>query len=114
MSDPISDRRSEKRLLCSHLVELRWIGAGVERRVMGVLEEISGHGACVQCETSIPPGTAVRIGHGTGVLEAAARYSRERGGGYTVGMALRAAWSPDDFLPQHLFDPAELRVKRAE
>ena len=109
------ERRLETRLLCADLVQICW----GDRKLEGLLEDISPQGACVQLDESIPPGEMVSIaavgaGAGTEVelplFVGLVTYCARLDTGYSVGIlfAGRNAWSSAVFEPQHLLDPAEL------
>ena len=54
--------RSEARMLCADLVDIRWKDkSGRGRKATAVLEDISASGACVQIDGPIPQNTVVRI-----------------------------------------------------
>ena len=55
------ERRSEVRMLCADMMEVSWKDeAGRRRHGMGLLEDISPSGACLQLETSVPLGVEIR------------------------------------------------------
>lgn len=105
------ERRSEQRLWCSDLVkiwwkdDLRW-----KRRGVGVLEDISHSGACIQLEEPVPKGCRLRLKHPEWNVEGEVRYCVFREDGYFVGLLLdeTSKWSRKSFQPKHLIDPAKV------
>lgn len=105
------ERRSELRLLCADMIEVRWIDRwGHTRQTAALLEDISASGACIQFEVAIPLGSQVRILCAKGALEGTVRYCVYREIGYFVGVqfAEGSRWSREDFEPQHLLDLRQL------
>ncbi|MGH9660095.1 MAG: PilZ domain-containing protein [Bryobacteraceae bacterium] len=99
--------RTETRLLCAELVDVRWRDkAGRTHKVTAILEDISTSGACVQLETPIPVDTIMRIDHSRGHLEGNVRYCVYREIGYFIGLQFRGGtkWSRGEYRPQHLLD----------
>jgi hypothetical protein len=107
---------AEPRLLCSDLLALRLDepGAG-QREISGILEEIAAHSASLQFEEPIAVGAMLRFlsvescegGELTGVvvecqLEPRLGYFAE------VRFTPGCTWSPKNYRPLHLFDPADL------
>ena len=53
----MDERRSETRMMCADMVEVRWRDrSGKERGAIAILEDISASGACLQVELPIPLG----------------------------------------------------------
>jgi hypothetical protein len=108
----MNERRLERRFLCADLVRIDWVtGDGGEfRRMEGVLEDISGLGACVQVEEAIPPGALVAISAGDSWLCGCVTYCVYQEYGYFVGVhfAEETKWSSSTFEPQHLTNLAAL------
>ncbi len=109
------DRRSEQRLWCSDLVniwakdETRW-----KKRGVGVLEDISPSGACIQLEEPVTKGARLRLKHPEWKVEGEVRYCIFRDEGYFVGILLdeTSKWSRGVFQPKHLIDPSKVRPKK--
>ena len=108
--------RPEPRLLCSDLLTVRLDEPGArEREIPGILEEIAAHSASLQFEEPIAVGTGVRFlstessegGNLTGVVVECLHQPRL---GYFAEVRFSAGctWSPKNYRPLHLFDPAEL------
>jgi hypothetical protein len=95
-----------KTFLCSHLVTLRW-NAG---ETCANLERISRDVATVNAEQPVPVGEAVRIVardfeiRDFEIKGTVARCALELLG-HEIEVALEEHWSPDLFLPDHMFDP---------
>ncbi len=103
----MQERRSEVRLLCADMVEVKWQDRlGRERQATALLEDISRSGACLQFEIPVPIGTRLSISCAREVLEAAVRYCVYREIGYFVGVQFSEAslWSRSQFEPQHMLD----------
>lgn len=105
------DRRTEHRLWCSDLVTIwckddaRW-----KRKGVGVLEDISPSGACVQLEEPLTKGLRLRLKHPQWKVEGEVRYCVFRDAGYFVGLLLDATskWSKAAFQPKHMIDPEKV------
>lgn len=109
------ERRSEPRMLCADLVDVRWKDkTGHSRRTVANLEDISLSGACIQVDVAIPLGSMVRISYPKGEFTGLVRYCQFREIGYFVGLQFEPGckWSSKDFKPLHLLDPRKLS-KRA-
>lgn len=116
------DQRSETRILCADLVDLRWKDpSGANRRVVANLEDISLSGACLQVERPVPLGVRIRIAYPKGNLAGTVQYCIFRETGYFLGVQFDAdcRWSPYQYRPQHMLDPRRLvrdtlkRIKRS-
>lgn len=81
----------------------RWKSAGV-----GVLEDISATGACIQMDTKVKRGTEIRFKHPEWKADGVVRYCYWREIGYFIGMEFdeQYRWSPEVFRPSHMVDPA--------
>jgi len=89
------ERRTETRMLCADLVEVRWKDPGGKaRRAVANLEDISLSGACLQVDLKIPLGEI----------------------GYFVGLQFEdgCKWSTKAFKPMHLLDPRTLVKKHPD
>lgn len=110
----MKERRTDHRMLCAQLVELIYRdGAGNYRRQLVNLDDISQAGACVQVDTQLPDGSAVFIRCNDDELKGTVRYCGFREGSYFLGIEFSqdSRWSPDSFIPEHLFDPRSLSVR---
>jgi len=111
------ERRTEPRLWCSEIVQIwykdpaqgRW-----RRKGIGVLEDISRSGACVQLETPLTSGWLVRIKHPQWKVEGQVRYCLYRDQGYFIGLQLAEEfrWNEAEFKPQHLLDPSRIKPRK--
>lgn len=109
------ERRSEPRMLCADLVDVRWRDtAGRTKRAVANLEDISLSGACLQLETKVPVGTPVRISYSRGEFVGIVRYCMYKEIGYFLGVQFEPGykWSSREFRPLHLLDPRSL-VRKA-
>ena len=106
--------RSEARMLCADLVDIRWKDkSGRGRKTTALLEDISASGACVQIDGPIPANTIVKIFHPKGTLEGTVRYCVYRDIGYFVGLQFEpdSKWSRKQFQPQHMLDMPRLLAR---
>jgi hypothetical protein len=111
----MSERRSEPRMLCADLVDVRWKDkSGKTLRTVANLEDISHSGACIQVDTQIPLGSHVQVTYPKGNFSGEVRYCLFREIGYYVGLLFESGsqWSEKSFKPMHLLDPRTL-AKRA-
>ena len=109
----MDERRTEPRLLCAELVEIRWKDDnGRSREIVADLEDISTSGACLLTEHHIPNGTPAVIVHGKLHFDCTVRYSITNEIGHFIGVefAEDTRWSQDSFEPEHLLDPREIRA----
>ena len=103
---PASDKRSEKRLLCSDLIKARWVvhqSAGREEVV--VLESFSIAGASLFVGIPIREGTPLTLCAGGEEFRATARHCVRRSNGYLVGVSFGV---PSEYIPEHLLDTSRL------
>src|SRR2546428_1788319 len=103
--------RSETRMLCAELVDVRWKDeSGRGRKTTAILEDISASGACVQLESPVPLNTKLSIVHPKGRLQGDVRYCVFRDIGYFIGLQFdpNHRWSRKDFEPAHMLDLARL------
>jgi hypothetical protein len=106
--------RSEARMLCADLIEIRWKDkSGRGRKTTALLEDISASGACVQLDGPIPNNTIVKIHHPKGALQGKVRYCVYRDIGYFVGLQFEpdSKWSRRQFQPQHMLDMPRLLAR---
>jgi hypothetical protein len=107
----IEERRSDVRLMCADMVEVRWkTVVGQTRRATALLEDISRSGACLQLESPLPLGVELHLSCPRCELVGTVRYCVYREIGYFVGVEFDSAcpWSPKDFRPQHLLNLRQL------
>ena len=107
----MNERRTETRMLCADMVEVRWKDrSGKERGATAILEDISASGACLQVEAPIPLGVEIRWDSPQQQFPGYVRYCVYREIGYFVGVEFDASfrWSKRDFKPHHLLDPQSL------
>ncbi|MBK9167007.1 MAG: PilZ domain-containing protein [Bryobacterales bacterium] len=100
-------QRSETRMLCAEIVDVRWKDKGGRgRKGTAILEDISASGACLQFDLPVPVDSTVQIHHPKGLLEGRVRYCVYREIGYFVGLQFSddSKWSPRQFQPQHFLD----------
>src|SRR3954452_9612736 len=101
----MSERRSEVRMLCADMVEVHWKDhLGRKRRAVGLLEDISSSGACLQLETAVPLGAEILLACPKQELAGNVQYCVYREIGYFVGLEFNASsrWSKKTYKPQHL------------
>jgi hypothetical protein len=101
------ERRSEVRMLCADLVEVRWKDpTGRTRKAQAVLEDISASGACLQLETYVPLAAVLRWRSAKKEFAGVVRYCVYREIGYFVGVQFdpTSHWSKAMYRPQHLLD----------
>ena len=107
----MQERRSEVRMLCADMVEVCWRErGGRKQRATGLLEDISHSGACLQLESAVPLGAAIRWQASGHEFSGNVRYCVYREIGYFVGVAFgpESKWSEKTFEPQHLLDLKKL------
>ncbi len=98
------------------MVQVSWKDKnGKPKRVMGLLEDISATGACLQLEVPLPLGAEIRWDSTRHKFTGHVRYCVYREIGYFVGVEMEAGcrWSKRTFQPQHLLDLRTL-VAQAE
>jgi len=108
------DRRSNRRVLCAELVEVRWRDKSNRlRRTVANLEDISRSGACVQTEGVVTVGTSVVLHCEGNDMPGTVKYCAYRDWSYFLGIefAEGTQWSRRRFRPQHMLDPRELVVR---
>lgn len=113
--ESMQERRSEVRLLCADLIQVRWKDqAGKKRTAQAILEDISPHGACLQMEVPVPLGLEIGWRSPNKQFMGTVRYCVYREIGYFLGVQFDHAsqWSRRAYRPQHLLDLRRL-IKRA-
>ena len=109
------ERRSEIRMLCADLIEIRWRDrVGKKYTAHALLEDISASGACLQLETPLPLGVIVHWRSPKQQFSGCVRYCAYREIGYYIGVQFDPAskWSKRAFRPQHLLDLSSLMARR--
>jgi PilZ domain len=107
----MQERRSEVRMLCADVVEVSWKDEkGRKRKATGLLEDISASGACLQLETPVPMGAAIRWDCPKQPFTGTVQYCVYREIGYFVGVEFdpTTKWSKRRYRPQHLLDLSQL------
>ena len=107
----MQERRSEIRMLCADMVEVSWKDhSGRKRRAVGLLEDISASGACLQLETAVPLGAEILLACPKHEFVGYVQYCVYREIGYFVGLEFNASskWSKKAYKPQHLLDLHQL------
>ena len=108
MTSPSSQRdpNPHGRWLCSHLVELSFLG---DRSLSetGLLEEIEATQAWVAVEKAYPVGSRVDLAAGDYRLSAEVVRCRSRENDYRLKLQFLSGsvWSPEVWRPDHLFLP---------
>jgi hypothetical protein len=109
----MQERRNEVRMLCADMADVSWrMRMGVQRHDVGLLEDISRSGACLQMESAIPVGAEIRWRCRNREFSGRVRYCVYREIGYFVGIELAAAcrWSKRTYKPRHLLDLHKLML----
>jgi hypothetical protein len=112
----MQDRRSEIRMLCADMLEVRWESPGGQVHYeKALLEDISRSGACLQLERPIPCGVECRLRCRGRDLVGSVKYCVYREIGYFAGLEFRpgSKWSRQSFRPQHLLDLEQLVARTA-
>jgi hypothetical protein len=107
----MTNRRSELRMMCADMVEVRWSErSGKTCRATALLEDISTSGACLQLEIPVPLGIDIRWTTPGQEFRGTVRYCVYREIGYFAGVEFEfsSRWSKRVFTPQHLLDPQTL------
>src|SRR5262249_52800032 len=110
------ERRSEARMLCADMIEVRWKDrSGRHKKATALLEDISSSGACLQLETAVPLGVDIGWDAPGQFFSGTVRYCVYREIGYFVGVEFGAAtrWSKKAYTPQHLLDLEKMAATRA-
>jgi hypothetical protein len=98
-------------MMCADIVDVRWRDTvGKRRQCVGLLEDISSSGACLQVETPLPLGAEVILDCPNREFRGHIRYCVYREIGYFAGIQFEGScrWSKRMFKPQHLLDPRTL------
>jgi len=103
----VEERRNEVRMLCADMADVSWnLRTGIQRHAVGLLEDISPSGACLQMESAIPVGAQIYWRCRSREFSGRVRYCVYREIGYFVGVELAAAckWSKRAYKPRHFLD----------
>ena len=103
-------------MLCADMVEVCWKDqTSGTRKAIGLLEDISPSGACLQMETAVPPEAEIHWESPGQVFTGRVRYCVYREIGYFVGVEFEpeSRWSKETYKPQHLLDLQQL-MKRGK
>ena len=106
------DRRTEPRLLCADVVEVKWTDKnGHTHRCAANLEDISQSGLGLQIEHPVLLLTTVYIRHERGELVGKVKSCVLRHSGYLLGIEFEQGfrWSPGTFRPRNLLNPSRLK-----
>lgn len=98
----MAEERSEQRLMCADLVDVRWKDkSGRSRRVVANLEDISESGVCLQVDVQIPVCAVVRITYPSGEYTGVVRYCQSKDFAHFVGVEFETGrrWSRAEFVP---------------
>jgi hypothetical protein len=101
------ERRSEVRMMCADMLDVFWKdGTGRKRQAVGLLEDISKSGACLQMEAPLPLGAQIGWKSSRQEFTGHVRYCSYREIGYFVGVEFdfRSRWSKRTYRPRHLLD----------
>ena len=107
----MDERRSETRMMCADMVEVRWQDrTGRAQTATAILEDISASGACLQLEAPIPLGVEIHWAAPRQKFQGYVRYCVYREIGYFAGVEFDPSfkWSKKAFQPDHLLDPQSL------
>ena len=107
----MQERRTESRMLCADMLEIRWTeDSGRKRQAIGLLEDISQSGACLQMESPIPAGAEISWESPDQWFAGVVRHCVYREIGYFVGVEFYPGfkWSEQTFQPQHLLNVKDL------
>ena len=111
----MQDRRDEVRMLCADVLEVSWADtSGKKDQAIGLLEDISASGACIQLETPVPLDSLIMWDSPNQRFTGYVRYCVYREIGYFVGVEFTPGvkWSESAFHPQHLLDVRHLDLQK--
>ena len=111
----MQERRSESRLMCSHLVQVAWTEAGVEHGGVGNLEDVSPSGCRLQMDSAVPHSAAVKVRCGGQLYSGTVRYCQWAAIGFDVGVEFTqpGAWDRQQFEPDYLLDVPPPKPKQS-
>ena len=103
--DSESERRAERRLWCSNLVKLSWLGMdGIRRSEIGLLEDVSSKGFGVSMDIAAPlvAGTELSVLANRERFTGRVTQCTSRADGYFVGLELDTPCEQVDGMEQVL------------
>ena len=103
----MQENRSEPRMLCADMVDIRWKDRnGKQHHATALLEDISPSGVCLQLESPIPIGVEIGWETPRQCFSGYIRYCIYREIGYFAGVEFEpgSRWSERTFAPQHLLN----------
>jgi hypothetical protein len=107
------ERRSEVRLLCSALIQVRLESSGKPAKIGANLEEISPSGACVLLEQPVETGAEISLLCRSRKFRGIVRYCIHHEIGYFAGIQFAGCkWSRELYEPEHLVDPTQVALSR--
>jgi hypothetical protein len=108
------DKRTEIRMLCADMLEISWKDQrGKPKKLMGLLEDISARGACLQMECPMPVGAEVSFETPEQQYTGHVRYCVYREVGFFAGVEFEGSkWSKGAFEPQHFLDPQKFAQEK--
>lgn len=113
----MKEHRSENRILCADLVEVRWVDSkGEPHAEIANIEGISANGASLVMDVGLPSGAAVQLITPRGEFDATIRDCRHEpdfGFALRIELVNKSRWSRQGFRPRHLFDPRGLERQDA-
>ena len=99
------ERRAERRLLCSDLMQVRWTApTGGRRCEMGILEDFSSGSASLFLGVHVPPMTGVSLQAQARMLQGVVRYCSPQPNGYVVGVEFDRESRRAEYIPEHTLD----------
>jgi hypothetical protein len=93
--------------MCADLLQVHWTDDKGQRRTeVGVLEDISTTGVCLQLEHPVREETEVSLHYPNGKYEGKVKYCIFLRTGFLIGIAFDEGyrWSKTDFVPSHLLE----------
>ena len=106
------EQRTDRRLLCSDLVTVRWTGVrGFAREEVAVLEDYSKIGAGLFMPVKIDPGMSITLRTEWESIAATVRHCSWRENGYVLGVEFDRPRAGDEvYMPEHLLDLSDLEL----
>lgn len=107
------EKRGNKRLLCSDLIQASWPeGPHTRRTEIAILENISSSGVGLFCGVSVPIGVAIELSFSEKSLRGRVKHCQFRENGYLVGVELDPAQDlGGEFRPEHILDVSLLNFE---
>ena len=100
--------------MCADMVEVSWKDRrGNCKRTVGLLEDISPSGACLQLDMPLPRGTEICWNCSRREFTGSVQYCVYRETGYFIGVRMlpESRWSKRMYAPQHLLDLRRLMAQ---